>query len=96
MGIALWTLTGIVVWAQARLIVALQPERHWGPSVGLALLGAIIGGFLSDLIVHGDSVMNFRGPTLIGAIVGAIVALAGSFLLARIKATGPGEVARHS
>lgn len=86
MGFLIWMFAAILLWALARLFIWVRPHDGWTPNVGLALLGGVLGGFVFDLGLRGDSAMNFRGPTLIGAVVGTLALLIVSLVFARTPA----------
>lgn len=76
MGFLAWLVIGIVAALAARkLLTLVLPDRAAVP-VAAVPVGSVIGGFVHDLILRGDSVMNFRGPTVLGAIVGSLVMIA--------------------
>lgn len=76
MGFMVWLVIGIVVaFAARRLLTLVLPNRAAVPVAGVPV-GSVIGGFVHDIILRGDSVMNFRGPTVLGAIIGSVVIIA--------------------
>lgn len=75
MGVLVWLLVAIIVAVASRVLWRYVPGDRPAPSMAAAILGGILGGFVHDLILRGDSVMNFRGPTVIGAVVGAVLLL---------------------
>ncbi|HEX5013260.1 MAG TPA: hypothetical protein VFV72_03800 [Candidatus Limnocylindrales bacterium] len=77
MGFAAWILTGIVVGGIAKLLARSPLLEGATPSLIVSTLAALLGGFVADLFIHGDAaVANFRGPSVIGAVAGSLVALA--------------------
>ena len=83
MGLMLWIVVGTSI-AVVGKVAASSPRWPFGsPSLLVTLGGAVVGGFLVDLAVRGDSVMHFKGPTLIGAIVGSLVVWALASLVSR-------------
>lgn len=69
---------GAFVWLAVGILVAIllrEVARRLGssirPSAIAAVVGALVGGFAGDLLLRGDSVGEFRGPTTVGAVVGA-------------------------
>jgi uncharacterized membrane protein YeaQ/YmgE (transglycosylase-associated protein family) len=75
MGVIAWLLTGLLITAAARVLVRHVQGVRGTPTIGMGMLGAVLGGFGADLARVGDSVMAFRGPTLIGAAIGSILLL---------------------
>jgi hypothetical protein len=41
--------------------------------------GLHAGGFVHDLTIRGDSVVDLKGPTLIGATIGSMLVLAAAY-----------------
>ena len=68
MGFLIWLGAGVAFWAAARLLLG---RTGVGPAPGLAasVLAAVMGGYIGDLMLRGDSVLHFRGPTLLGAVL---------------------------
>lgn len=73
MGFLIWLGAGLVVWAAVRLLLGRPGADTRAPGLTTSLLAAILGGYLGDLMLRGDSVLHFRGPTLIGAVMGVLV-----------------------
>ena len=71
-----WIVIGVVLGFIANKVVPLN--RSDDPKIGLAIgaAGAGIGGFVFGLFSH-DGVYTFQGWSLVFAIIGGIVALAG-------------------
>ena len=78
MGILAWLIIGGVAGYVAGR--QLSADGTAGGGVVPGILGAALGGFLVDLMLRGDSVMNFNAVTLIGAVVGAVL-LAAAWVL---------------
>lgn len=75
MGILTWIVLGLIAGALAKFIM---PGRDPGGiivTIGLGILGAIVGGFLGTLIGFGD-ISGFDIRSVIIAVVGAIILLA--------------------
>ncbi len=88
MGFIVWIVVGIITAAAIRVVAGTQRRASWRPNTTVALLGAIAGGYFADLVYRGDSVANFRGPTVIGALVGALLFLAVAYLVDRLASSG--------
>lgn len=93
MGVLLWIVTGLAAVAIVRWTVHVIERNPWNPAIGTSLLGAVLGGFAVDLVMRGDSVMNFRGPTLVGAVAGALLFLGVSYLVG--GSPGPSRPSRR-
>ncbi len=76
MGLLAWLVIGIIVGLVARkVLTVVLPDRAAVP-IAAVPVGSVIGGFVNDMALRGDSVMNFRGPTVLGAIIGSLVMIA--------------------
>ncbi len=76
MGALAWSAIGFLMVYVARYAVHRLRLDGGMPSLGAGWVGAVLGGFLADLSLAGDSVMNFRGPTVLGAVIGATILIA--------------------
>ncbi len=73
MHIIFWIIVGIIAGALARAVVP-NPERGgWGTDLIIGLIGALLGGFVFDLIL-GHSYNGWIGSTFV-AFVGAVILL---------------------
>ncbi|HEX6329898.1 MAG TPA: GlsB/YeaQ/YmgE family stress response membrane protein [Actinomycetota bacterium] len=68
-----WLVAGFVAGAVARLLVPVRDPMGLGGTLGLGLVGSLIGGFAGTILVRGDE--GFSPAGLIGSIVGAVIAL---------------------
>jgi uncharacterized membrane protein YeaQ/YmgE (transglycosylase-associated protein family) len=68
-----WVTVGIVAGGLARLLVPSRDELGLFGAVVLALIGATIGGLLTNAVVTGGHDLSTAGS--IGAIVGALATL---------------------
>jgi uncharacterized membrane protein YeaQ/YmgE (transglycosylase-associated protein family) len=73
MNIIWWLIVGLIAGALARLLVPGRDPMGIVATLALGLVGSLIGGFLGDLLVSGDS--DFSPAGLIGSIIGAVIAL---------------------
>ena len=73
MGTIAWLTIGIVAGGLARLIVPSRDELGLIGAVVLALIGATIGGLLTNAVLTGGPELSTAGS--IGAIVGALATL---------------------
>ena len=87
MGILAWIAIGIMIPVAGRLMARALDWHRDPPGIGAGLAGSILGGFLTDLTIRGDSVLNLNATTLVGALLGAVLVLASGYRLARSTAT---------
>ena len=73
MGTIAWLAVGVVAGGLARLLVPSRDEIGMFGAVILALIGATIGGLLTNAVVTGGRELSTAGS--IGAIVGAVATL---------------------
>ena len=73
MGTIAWLTVGIVAGGLARLLVPSRDELGVFGAVVLALIGATIGGLLTNAVITGGHELSTAGS--IGAIVGALATL---------------------
>jgi hypothetical protein len=91
MGLLLWVAAGLALVGLIRAATRLVNRPRWKPSLAVALIGAVGGGYVVDLLLRGDSVIHFRGPTFAGAVAGTLLLLGASYVFAvatRRHATG--------
>jgi uncharacterized membrane protein YeaQ/YmgE (transglycosylase-associated protein family) len=73
MDVVVWLIIGLIAGAIARFLVPGDDPMGWLGTLGLGLIGSLIGGFLGDLLTSGNQ--DFSPAGLIGSIIGAVVAL---------------------
>ena len=67
---------GLVAGAVARLVVPGRQHMSIGMTIILGIIGSFVGGFLGYVLFHKDAAEGFLQPAgIIGAIIGAIIAL---------------------
>jgi uncharacterized membrane protein YeaQ/YmgE (transglycosylase-associated protein family) len=80
MGFLVWLIAGVLVGVVVRQAVRIRkPDGHSAP-LSAGAVGGLVGGYIADLFHKGDAVAHFRGPSVIGAIIGALILL-GVFVL---------------
>lgn len=75
MGILAWIIVGLIAGAIAK---AIMPGRDPGGFIVTALIGivgAVIGGFLGQTLLGIGQTSGFNLPTILTAIVGALIVL---------------------
>ncbi len=76
MGILVWILLGLVAGALAKLIMPGDDPGGIIVTILIGIAGAFVGGFLATAIGYGG-VSGFNAGSIVTAIVGALVLLAG-------------------
>jgi uncharacterized membrane protein YeaQ/YmgE (transglycosylase-associated protein family) len=77
---------GLLVWLSVGMLLAVigKALARWDltgpvslgpPSLLAAVGGAVLGGFLVDMTVRGDSVTHLNPVTVVGAVVGTLLVL---------------------
>ncbi len=82
MSIIAWIVVGLIAGWLAGLIMRGGGYGIIGDII-VGIVGAIIGGFLAGLILGGDYTTGINLPTIIVAVIGAII------LIAILRAFGP-------
>jgi uncharacterized membrane protein YeaQ/YmgE (transglycosylase-associated protein family) len=75
MGILAWIIVGLIAGAIAK---AIMPGRDPGGFIVTALIGivgAVVGGFLGQTLLGVGSTSGINLPTILTAIVGALIVL---------------------
>ena len=75
MGILAWIVFGLIAGALAKLIMPGADPGGWIITILLGIAGALVGGFIGSALGFG-SVSGFNLPSMLIAILGAIVLLA--------------------
>jgi len=76
MEILTWIILGLVAGALAKFIMPGRDPGGCIVTILLGIAGALVGGFLGRLLGFDGSVSGFNLPSLIIAVIGAIVILA--------------------
>lgn len=80
MGIIVWVIFGLIAGAIAKFIMPGDDPGGIIVTIVLGIAGAIIGGFVATFLGFG-SVSGFNLPSLIVAVIGALILLIGYRLL---------------
>jgi uncharacterized membrane protein YeaQ/YmgE (transglycosylase-associated protein family) len=88
MSIIAWIVLGLVAGWLAGMIMRGGGYGLLGDIV-LGILGALIGGWLTGLVTGQDVTLGFNLPSVLIAVLGAIVLIALSRLLTGRRAGGP-------
>jgi uncharacterized membrane protein YeaQ/YmgE (transglycosylase-associated protein family) len=75
MGIIAWIIFGLIAGALAKLLLPGRDPGGFILTMILGIVGALIGGFIVQLISGHDYTTHFNLGSLIVAIIGAIVVL---------------------
>lgn len=81
MGLIGWVVLGAVAGWLASLINKSNQEQGWIGNIVLGIVGALVGGFLWNLITDSDNVIDFSIGSLIIAVIGALIV---SFLYTKL------------
>ncbi|HEX3301617.1 MAG TPA: GlsB/YeaQ/YmgE family stress response membrane protein [Thermomicrobiales bacterium] len=73
MGLILWLIFGALAGWLASLINGTNREQGWVGNIILGILGALVGGFIYNLIADGSFSAGFNVGSLIVAIIGALI-----------------------
>ncbi|MBI4036848.1 GlsB/YeaQ/YmgE family stress response membrane protein [Candidatus Daviesbacteria bacterium] len=74
MNILSWIVFGLIVGIIANWIDPRPAQGGWVGGIILGILGALVGGFLGDLL-FGVRVTGFNLPSFIIAVIGALILL---------------------
>jgi uncharacterized membrane protein YeaQ/YmgE (transglycosylase-associated protein family) len=72
-GLIGWIVLGAAAGWIASLINKTNREQGWIGNIVLGIVGALVGGFLWNLIVDEDNVIDFSVGSLIIAVIGALI-----------------------
>lgn len=73
MGLVGWIVLGALAGWIASLITKTNREQGWLGNIVLGIVGALVGGFLWNLITDEDNVIDFSIGSLIIAVIGALI-----------------------
>ncbi len=80
MGIISWLIVGLIAGYLARGIMPGKDTMSMPQTLGLGLVGSLVGGMLGALFT--DNPFELTGTGLIGSLIGALIAL---FVYNRVK-----------
>ena len=73
MGLIGWIVLGALAGWIASLINKTNREQGWIGNIVLGIVGALVGGFLWNLLTDEDNAIDFSIGSLIIAIIGALI-----------------------
>jgi uncharacterized membrane protein YeaQ/YmgE (transglycosylase-associated protein family) len=73
MGLIGWIILGALAGWIASLINRTNDNQGWIGNIILGIVGALVGGFLWNLISDSDNIIDFSIGGLIVAIIGALI-----------------------
>ena len=73
MGLIGWIVLGAVAGWLASLINKSNNQQGWIGNIVLGIVGALVGGFLWNLITGSDNAIEFSIGSLIIAVIGALI-----------------------
>ena len=86
MGIISWLIFGALAGWVASMIAGSNREQNWLGNIVVGIVGAFIGGFLWNLLT-GGGVSGLNIGSIVLAIVGSLILLAGYRMIASRRAT---------
>jgi uncharacterized membrane protein YeaQ/YmgE (transglycosylase-associated protein family) len=92
MGIISWIVLGAIAGYLAGLIVKGDESLGVIGHIVLGVIGAIVGGFLAGIITGGDYLASFTIPTIIVAVIGAVIVVVGWGYISGTRRVGRGPV----
>jgi len=72
-GLIVWLIFGALAGWLASLINRTNRQQGWIGNIVLGIVGALVGGFLWNLITDADGSLDFTVGSLIIAVVGALI-----------------------
>lgn len=76
MGIILWIIFGALAGWIASIIMKTNAQQGAMGNIIVGIIGAFIGGFVVSIFSNGDGISGFNIPSLLTAILGAVILLA--------------------
>ncbi|HWK79221.1 MAG TPA: GlsB/YeaQ/YmgE family stress response membrane protein [Thermomicrobiales bacterium] len=73
MGLIGWIVLGAIAGWLASLINKTNNSQGWIGNIILGIVGALVGGFLFNLITGADNSIDFSIGSLIIAVIGALI-----------------------
>jgi uncharacterized membrane protein YeaQ/YmgE (transglycosylase-associated protein family) len=77
MTVLAWVLFGLIAGSIANMIDPSPSRGGWLGSIVLGIVGALVGGFLADMI-FGVGVTGFNASSFLVAIAGSLIVLFGA------------------
>lgn len=75
MNILIWILLGLVAGFLAKAIMPGRQGGGWIATAILGIVGALVGGWLADVLDLGGATTGFNLPSIITAVCGSLVVL---------------------
>ena len=75
MGIIAWIVMGLIAGAVAKLILPGRQGGGWIATLILGIVGALLGGFLGNVLIPGLDINGFNFQTFLTALVGSLIVL---------------------
>jgi uncharacterized membrane protein YeaQ/YmgE (transglycosylase-associated protein family) len=92
MGIISWLVVGAIAGYLAGFLVKGDESLGVIGHIVLGIVGAIVGGFVAGLITGGDYISGINIPTIIVAVIGAVVVVIGYNMIRGNTRTGRGAL----
>lgn len=92
MGIISWLVVGAIAGYLAGFLVKGDEGLGVIGHIALGIVGGLVGGFIAGALTGGDYTTGINIPTIIVAIIGAVVLVVGYNLIRGRTRTGGGAV----
>lgn len=93
MGIIAWLIVGAIAGYLAGFLVKGDESMGVIGHIVLGIVGALVGGFIAGLLLPGeDYISGINIPTIIVAVIGAVVVVVGWNMLRGRTRTGSGPI----
>ena len=93
MGIISWLVVGAIAGYLAGFLVKGDESMGVIGHIVLGIVGALIGGFVAGLLTGGnDYISGINIPTIVVAVIGAVIAVVGWNMLRGRTRTGSGPI----
>jgi uncharacterized membrane protein YeaQ/YmgE (transglycosylase-associated protein family) len=92
MGIISWLVVGAIAGYVAGYFVKGDESLGVIGHVALGIVGGLVGGFVAGLITGGDYTTGINIPTIVVAVIGAVILVAGYNLIRSRSSSGGSAV----
>lgn len=92
MGIIAWLVVGAIAGYLAGMLVKGDESLGVIGHVVLGIVGALVGGFIAGAVTGGDYLTGINIPTIVVAVIGAVIAVVGYNAIRGRSRTGRGPV----
>lgn len=90
LGFLWWIIIGLIAGLLGRLLMPGPQPMGWLLTIGLGLVGSILGGFISSLVFGTDPMApGFHAGGLVMSTIGAVIVLALYAFFQKRRISGP-------